>query len=66
MTTQTSTQTSISSAAKFKVTRMFIGGLLNGLTHTEITSVERKVGFECLKPVGGSAYKIIAVEQVFA
>lgn len=51
-------------ATKFMVTRLFIGGLLDGLTHTGITEVEFKVGFECRKPTGGSPYRIIAVERV--
>lgn len=49
----------------FKVTRFFTGGILEGLTHTETTPVEFKVGFVCNKPAGGSStYRIIAVEPV--
>ncbi len=47
---------------KYKVTRLFIGGILKGLTYTETTSVKFTVGFVCRKPIGGSPYKIIAVE----
>ena len=50
--------------AKYRITRLFIGGLLDGLTHTELTSVEFSVGFECHKPIGGSPYRIISVERV--
>jgi hypothetical protein len=48
-------------AKNFKVTRQFIGGTLDGLTYTEITSVKFEVGFICQKPCGGSAYKITEV-----
>jgi len=48
----------------YKVTRLFIGGNLEGLTHTEITPVHFEVGFVCKKPCGGvSPYVIIAVEE---
>lgn len=47
----------------YKITKLFIGGILEGLTHTEITPVKFELGFECKKPIGGtSPYRIIAVE----
>jgi len=49
---------------KYKVTRQFIGGILNGLTHTEITGAKFEIGFVCWEPIGGSPYRIIAVEQI--
>ena len=49
----------------YKVTRRFTGGLLNGLEHTDTTSVKFDVGFVCDKPVfNGSPYIITAVELV--
>lgn len=48
----------------FKVTKLFIGGILEGLTHTEITSVAWIVGQEVTNPIGGSPYRIIAVELI--
>jgi len=49
----------------YKITRLFIGGTLKGLTHTEITPVHFEVGFVCEKPCGvaSSPYVIIAVEE---
>lgn len=47
---------------RYRVTRLFTGGLLAGLTYTEVTTVEFAVGFTCERPVGGSPYRIIAVE----
>lgn len=50
---------------EYYVAREFIGGLLKGLSHTERTSVEFKVGFVCRKPCGGSSpYKVTAVKPV--
>ncbi len=49
---------------KFEVTKKFIGGLLKGLTCTEVTTVKFEVGFECRKPVGGSPYIVTAVKEV--
>ena len=48
----------------FQVTKLFIGGLLDGLTYTFVTSVRFEVGQEVLKPIGGSPYRIIAVERI--
>lgn len=49
---------------KYEVTREFIGGILEGLTHTELTSVRFDIGFTCQNPVGGSPYTIIACKEV--
>ena len=49
---------------QFRVVRLFIGGILEGLTHEEITSVEFKVGMEVLQPIGGSPYRIVSVQEV--
>ena len=49
----------------YKVTRRFTGGLLNGMSHTDTTSVKFDVGFVCNNPVfNGSPYIITAVELV--
>ena len=49
---------------QFRVTKKFTAGILAGLTYTEVTPVKFKVGFECLKPVGGSPYVIVAMEEL--
>lgn len=48
----------------YRVTKHFIGGLLAGLTATETTPVRFHVGFVCKHPIGGSPYKVTAVEEV--
>lgn len=48
----------------YEVTREFIGGILNGLTHTETVSYKPTLGFVCHKPIGGSPYRIISVVKV--
>lgn len=51
----------------YNVTKLFIGGTLEGLTITEEYKYRSKapvVGFECRNPVGGSPYRIIAVERI--
>ncbi len=50
---------------RFKVTRLFIGGNLEGLTYTGEQDFRSEVGFECHNPIGGSPYRIISVERVF-
>lgn len=50
----------------YKITRLFIGGLLCGLRHTSYSSVSFPVGWECLNPVGGSPYRIVECEYVGA
>lgn len=45
----------------FTVTRLFIGGLLEGLYFTEQTDVKREVGQVVACPVAGSPYKIVGV-----
>jgi hypothetical protein len=49
---------------QYEVTRQFIGGTLQGLTHTEITPVRWKVGQVVRAPIGGSPYKIVSVRVV--
>lgn len=49
---------------KFKITKRFLGGILKGITIEEYTNVKFEPGFVCEKPVGGSPYKIIAVETL--
>ncbi len=49
---------------QFRVVREFIGGILEGLRHEGISEVEFKVGQEVLKPVGGSPYRIVSVEEI--
>jgi len=50
---------------KYLVTKLFIGGLLNGLTIEEETTCCYRVGFVCKNPIGGSPYKIIAVVETY-
>lgn len=46
----------------YRIEKTFIGGILEGITISEITPVRFELGFICLKPCGGSPYKITAVE----
>jgi hypothetical protein len=48
----------------YEVTKLFIGGILAGLTIVEKTSVKFAVGFECQKPCGGSPYRIVEVRRI--
>jgi hypothetical protein len=48
----------------FEVTKLFIGGLLAGLTCTHKTRIRYPLGFECRHPIGGSPYRIIAIRRV--
>lgn len=50
----------------YKITRLFIGGLLNGLTHTGTYTSPMTVGFVCQNPVGGSPYKVVECVEVDA
>lgn len=45
----------------YQVTRLFIGGLLDGLTHTETTTVKWKVGQVVRKSIDGQPYRIVSV-----
>jgi hypothetical protein len=47
---------------KYRVTKLFTGGLLEGLTIEETTTVLFPVGFVCEKPVAGSPYVVTGVE----
>lgn len=49
-------------AARYKITKTFIGGILHGMTIEEQTTVKFEEGFACRKPSGGSPYKITKVE----
>jgi hypothetical protein len=47
---------------RYLVTRLFIGGLLEGLTYTAETSIAYQIGFTCHKPIfNGSPYTITEV-----
>lgn len=48
----------------YRVTRLFIGGNLVGLTYTEDTDIKFEVGFVCKRPIAGSPYRIIKVEKI--
>lgn len=57
--------TTNNSQKKYRVTREFTGGNLEGLTHIETTSVKFAVGLVVDRPAGGgSPYKIVSVEEV--
>jgi len=45
----------------YTVTKLFIGGMLDGLTYTFTTDIQYTVGWECHHPIGGSPYRIISV-----
>lgn len=49
---------------RYRVTREFIGGELNGLKHSEITTVRFPEGWVCEKPIGGSSYRIVECVEV--
>ena len=53
-----------SSRPLFLVTRKFTGGLLDGLTLEDVTTVKRRVGQVVDKPVGGSPYVITGCEPI--
>lgn len=47
---------------KYRVTKRFLAGLLEGLTYIFETDVEYHVGWVCENPIGGSPYVIDTVE----
>lgn len=49
---------------KWKIVKLFIGGILEGLTYEEVTTVKFELGEEVKKPVAGSPYRIISVEYL--
>jgi len=49
---------------RYNITKVFIGGLLKGISIVETTSVKFPVGYVCRNPIGGSPYKITAVERL--
>lgn len=49
----------------YRVTKLFIGGLLAGLTYTVETRYPFPVGWECLLPYGNtSPYRIVECVQI--
>jgi len=48
----------------YRVTRLFVSGLLKGLTYTETTSVKFVVGKRYKGLLGTSDFKIVSVEEV--
>ena len=52
----------------YEVTRLFVGGFLNGLTHTSTQrhseGFQPKEGTLVAKPIGGSPYRIVSVKEV--
>jgi hypothetical protein len=49
---------------QYEVTRKFIGGILEGITITQIQTFKSTIGFKCIKPIGGSPYIIIDCKEV--
>jgi len=50
---------------QFRVTKLFIGGILDGLTYTFTDTREWEVGWVCEKPIGGSPYRIVECVELF-
>lgn len=52
----------------YEVTREFIGGILEGLTHTSVQrhseGLQPKEGAEVANPIGGSPYRVLSVKEV--
>lgn len=52
---------------KYKITKTFTGGLLNGITVIEAVNNNYLVGYECKNPVGNSSpYIITNVKEIGA
>ena len=52
-------KTGYASGAAYRVTVVFTGGLLVGLSRTDVRTYPLTVGWECAKPVGGtSPYRV--------
>ena len=49
---------------KYEIVKLFIGGLLKGLTYTEKTDIQFYINQTVSKPCGGSPYKIISVKDI--
>ena len=49
---------------KFWIVKMFVGGILDGLTYEEFTDVEFTIGQLIERPIGGSPYRIIIIERL--
>jgi hypothetical protein len=58
--------------ATYRITKLFIGGILDGLTHTDEVRLDiqvdqpmLRIGWTCRKPCGGSSpYRIVAVARI--
>jgi hypothetical protein len=48
----------------FKLVRQFTGGLLDGLSHTEVVNFQVKPGTKVLQPIGGSPYIVVSCDPV--
>ena len=48
----------------YQVTRLFVGGVLAGMTHTGTTNRQVRVGWECYNPIGGSPYRIVSCVKI--
>lgn len=53
-------------AKTYKITITFLAGLLAGITITDeqVRFEAPVVGWECANPLGGSPYRVVAVEVV--
>jgi len=49
---------------KYEIVKLFIGGLLEGLTYTEKTDIQFHINQVVSKPCGGSPYKIVSVKEI--
>lgn len=47
----------------YKITKLFTGGILKGMLMTERTYVKFEKGFSCKRPIAGSPYIIVRVEE---
>ena len=55
----------VNKTKKYEIVKKFIGGLLEGLTYTEVTTVAFNVGEKFLKPYGNtSPFEIVSVKEV--
>lgn len=48
----------------YEITKLFIGGLLEGIEIIERRNYPMEVGLVVANPVGGSPYKVIACQQI--
>lgn len=59
-----SSEVSCNRRRQFRIVRVFIGGLLGGITHTGIFDSPMPVGWVCEKPIGGSPYRIVECSEI--